>query len=60
MLETQFRRALAFSEGDLTVFVTRPIAATILALALVALAGPGLLRRGRKRYGTASTHTHAT
>jgi putative tricarboxylic transport membrane protein len=60
MLETQFRRALAFSEGDLTVFVTRPIAATILALALVALAGPELLRRGRKRYGTASTHTHAT
>jgi putative tricarboxylic transport membrane protein len=47
MLETQFRRALAFSEGDLSVFVTRPIAATILALALVALVGPGLLRRSR-------------
>ncbi|QYN38985.1 tripartite tricarboxylate transporter permease [Pseudonocardia sp. DSM 110487] len=49
MLETQFRRALAFSEGDLSVFVTRPIAATILTLALIALVGPAFLRRSQSR-----------
>ena len=43
--EQQFRRALAISEGDLTVFVTRPISATLLALAVVVLLGPRLMRR---------------
>src|SRR5687767_13243155 len=33
--EQQFRRALAISEGDLTVFVSRPICATFLALAVL-------------------------
>ena len=37
--EQQFRRALAISEGDLSVFVTRPICAALLALAAVR-AGP--------------------
>ena len=43
--EQQFRRALAISEGDLTVFVTRPICATFLALAAAVLLGPLLIRR---------------
>ena len=43
--EQQFRRALAISEGDLTVFVTRPICATFLAIAVLVLLGPRLLRR---------------
>ena len=30
MAEQQFRRAVAISEGDLTVFVTRPISAALL------------------------------
>jgi len=43
--EQQFRRAAAISGGDLSVFVTRPICATLLALAAAVLAGPHLLRR---------------
>lgn len=43
--EQQFRRALAISEGDLSVFITRPISATLLALALVALVAPTILAR---------------
>ncbi len=43
--EQQFRRAVAISDGDLSVFVTRPICATLLVLACAVLAGPYLLRR---------------
>jgi putative tricarboxylic transport membrane protein len=49
LAETQFRRALAISEGDPSVFVTHPIAATFLALAAVAVAGPWLFQRLRRR-----------
>jgi putative tricarboxylic transport membrane protein len=49
MAEQQVRRALAISEGDLSVLVTRPIAATLLAAALVALAAPWLVARWRRR-----------
>jgi len=45
MSEQQFRRALAISEGHLSVFVTRPISAALLVVALVVLAAPGLLAR---------------
>ncbi|MEU0071240.1 tripartite tricarboxylate transporter permease [Streptomyces sp. NPDC006332] len=48
LMEAQFRRALAFSEGDPAVFLTRPASAAILSLALVALVGPVLLRRRTK------------
>ena len=37
MMEEYLRRALVLSRGDATTFVTRPISATMLALALVAL-----------------------
>jgi putative tricarboxylic transport membrane protein len=43
--EQQFRRALAISEGDLSVFVTRPICAALLASAAVVLLGPRLWKR---------------
>jgi putative tricarboxylic transport membrane protein len=49
--EQHFRRAVAISEGDLTVFVTRPISAGLLAAAMAVLVVPHLLRR----WGLAST-----
>jgi putative tricarboxylic transport membrane protein len=42
MMETQFRRALAISQGDLSVFVTRPLSFSILLLAICALLLPYL------------------
>jgi putative tricarboxylic transport membrane protein len=50
LMETQFRRALQVSQGDPTVFFTRPLSLTILILALVALLlpyVPALLQRLR-------------
>ena len=44
LLEQEFRRAMAISVGDPTVFVTRPVAAAILALTVLVAAGPALLR----------------
>jgi putative tricarboxylic transport membrane protein len=49
LAEQQFRRALAISQGDVTVFVTRPISATILALALAALLVPLAVRAWQRR-----------
>ncbi len=48
MAETQLRRALAISQGDVTVFVSRPISASFLALTLVLLVAPMLVRRIRR------------
>jgi putative tricarboxylic transport membrane protein len=48
MAEQQFRRAIAISEGDLTVFMTRPIAAALLATALLVLVVPWILSRKRQ------------
>jgi putative tricarboxylic transport membrane protein len=48
MAEQQFRRAVAISEGDWTVFVTRPIAGVLLAAALIVLVAPILLKRRRR------------
>ena len=45
MSEQQFRRASAISEGDLTVFLTRPISATLLLMALFVLVAPRLIER---------------
>jgi TctA family transporter len=38
MMEEYLRRALLLSHSDPTVFITRPISATMLALAAIALA----------------------
>jgi len=39
MSEIQFRRAVQISQGDLSMFVTRPISGTLLLIALLMLAG---------------------
>lgn len=39
LLEQEFRRALTVSGGDMSIFFTRPISATLLAIAVVSLAG---------------------
>ena len=45
LAELQCRRALAISEGDPSVFVTRPWCAVLLALAAAALVVPPLVKR---------------
>jgi len=40
LAEQELRRALTISQGDWSVFLTRPLSATLLALAAAALAGP--------------------
>ena len=45
LAEQQFRRAVAISEGDVSVFVTRPISAGLLLVAVAVLAAPRLLAR---------------
>ena len=47
LAELQFRRALAISEGHLTVFVTRPLCATLLALSVIVLIAPALFKDRR-------------
>ncbi len=47
--EEQFRRAMGISQGDASVFLTRPISATILAIALLTLVLPPLLRWWRSK-----------
>ncbi len=47
LAETQFRRALAISQGDPSVFVTQPISAALLAITVLVLFVPWLLRRRR-------------
>ena len=54
--ELQFRRALQISQGDYSTFVTRPITAVILVIAVVALIAPRLWRlRQRQLAGVDST-----
>jgi putative tricarboxylic transport membrane protein len=49
MAEKQLRNALSISQGDWTVFVTQPIAASVLVLTLLVLLVPYLLhKRGIK------------
>ena len=58
MLEAQFRRALQISQGDLMVFVTRPISAVLLLIAVAMLVLPylpRLLGRGKRlEFGSGS------
>jgi putative tricarboxylic transport membrane protein len=49
--EQQFRRAVAISEGDLGVFVSRPISAALLAVAIVVLVAPRVIDRLRRDRG---------
>ena len=43
--EEQLRRSLAIAQGDPLIFVSRPLSAVLLLLAVVALIGPRLIRR---------------
>jgi putative tricarboxylic transport membrane protein len=49
MAEQQFRRALAISQGDFSVFVTRPLSSSLLLLAVLVLAVPPILERIRRK-----------
>jgi putative tricarboxylic transport membrane protein len=43
MMERSFREAMMISKGNLAVFVTRPISATLLAVGLLVLVAPSLI-----------------
>jgi len=43
--EQQLRRALAISQGDATIFLSKPISATVLAITVLLLIGPPLWKR---------------
>jgi putative tricarboxylic transport membrane protein len=49
LAEQEFRRAMTIGQGDPTLFLTRPLSASLLALAAVALLAPPLLRALRPR-----------
>jgi putative tricarboxylic transport membrane protein len=57
MLETSFYQSLAISGGDWTVFFTRPLSATLIALAVLMIVWPMLKRAvaaGRLRFARRS------
>lgn len=56
LAEQQFRRAMTMSHGDLSVFLTRPISATLLTIAVLALVLPIAfsLRKNHQASATAS------
>lgn len=49
LLEAEMRRALVISGGDWTTFVTRPVSALILAIALAVLILPTAIAKWKKR-----------
>ena len=48
LAEQQFRRALAISQGDASVFFTHPISLALLVTAVLLVIAPILLRRRQK------------
>jgi len=49
LAEENFRRALSITQGDYTVFVTHPISAVLLAIALLIVVAPALVRLRQRR-----------
>jgi putative tricarboxylic transport membrane protein len=47
--ETNLRRALAISDGDMTALVSSPFSVVVLLVAVLAVVGPPVLRRFRRR-----------
>ena len=47
--ETNLRRALAISDGDMTTLVSSPFSVVVLLVAVLAVVGPPVLRRFRRR-----------
>jgi putative tricarboxylic transport membrane protein len=54
LAEQNFRQAMTISQGDMTTFLTRPISASLLAVAALALFGPKLWAMVRRRPQTAA------
>jgi putative tricarboxylic transport membrane protein len=48
LAEQNFRQAMTISQGDMMTFLTKPISASLLALAVLALFGPKLWGMMRK------------
>ncbi|MBM3572670.1 MAG: tripartite tricarboxylate transporter permease [Alphaproteobacteria bacterium] len=48
LAEQEFRRAMTISQGDMMIFLTKPLSATLLAIALVLWVGPLLYRWSKK------------
>jgi putative tricarboxylic transport membrane protein len=49
LAEQNFRQAMTISQGDMSVFLTRPLSASLLLLAVLALFGPKLWGMVRKK-----------
>jgi putative tricarboxylic transport membrane protein len=52
--ETNLRRALAISDGDLSALVSSPFSVVVLLVAVLAVVGPPVLRRFRQREAVAA------
>ena len=48
LMESNFRRALVMSQGDFSIFFTRPITVVLLALAVITLFSPFLTKKVKK------------
>jgi putative tricarboxylic transport membrane protein len=59
LAEQQFRRALAISEGDATVFFTHPISLAILVIAALLVLVPLFMRRRRPKHEDLPAQTPA-
>ncbi|MCU7941854.1 MAG: tripartite tricarboxylate transporter permease, partial [Candidatus Thiodiazotropha sp. (ex Cardiolucina cf. quadrata)] len=55
ILEENFRRSLIISEGDYSIFVTHPISAGLLVLAVLSLLSPIVLNKLAATESTVST-----
>lgn len=50
IMESNFRRALVMSQGDFSIFITRPITAILLIFAFVTLFSPLIIKIVKKKY----------
>jgi len=57
MLENNLRKSLILSHGDFEIFITRPISAVCLVLAIAVLAAPLLPALARRRATLAASET---
>ena len=59
LAEQQFRRALAISQGDVSVFFTHPLSLALLVIALSLVIGPVILRRRARKAEAAAAEAAA-